>query len=88
MLNAKTEKLLLLCRATANVPGRPHASTLVRWASRGVAGVRLETVKIGGRRYTSAEAIDRFISRTSGRVSQRVERTNPSIDAALDAAGL
>ena len=32
----------------------------------GAGGVRLETVKIGGIRYTSHEAIARFISRCSG----------------------
>ena len=40
--------------------GRPHVSTLHRWASRGCRGVRLETVVIGGTRCTSREAMGRF----------------------------
>jgi hypothetical protein len=30
---------------------------------KGVRGVRLETVMMGGRRYTSAEAVERFFAR-------------------------
>lgn len=40
---------------------RKSLATLHRWRLRGVKGVRLESVKIGGLRYTSLEAIDRFI---------------------------
>lgn len=47
------------------VPGRPHASTIWRWHRRGVKGVRLETVLIGGRRYTSREALARFSERVT-----------------------
>jgi hypothetical protein len=37
-----------------------------RWADTGVDGVVLETVKVGGRRFTSLEAIERFLSRING----------------------
>ena len=40
-----------------------HLSTLWRWAKRGVQGVRLETIRIGGRTYTSREALQRFAIR-------------------------
>jgi hypothetical protein len=43
-----------------------HVSTLYRWASpRGVRGVRLETLKLGGRVVTSVEAVQRFAERCS-----------------------
>ncbi len=44
-------------------PGRRRLgyATLHRWRSEGVRGVRLETILVGGLRYTSREAIDRFI---------------------------
>lgn len=35
-------------------------TTAWRWAKRGVRGVVLETVTIGGRRYTTREAYRRF----------------------------
>jgi hypothetical protein len=43
--------------------GRPaHVATLHRWRARGLHGVRLEAVRIGGPWYTSAEAYARFCS--------------------------
>src|SRR5579859_7175260 len=43
--------------------GKPVSpATLWRWASRGLKGVRLETIKIAGQTCTSDAAIDRFLS--------------------------
>jgi hypothetical protein len=47
------------------LPPRPngkriHISACYRWITRGVRGVTLEVVKIGGSTYTSLEAISRF----------------------------
>lgn len=42
-----------------------HVATLYRWAARGHKGVRLEIVRLGGRVYTSAAALERFIARCS-----------------------
>ena len=39
---------------------RPHASSIWRWARKGVQGVRLESRRIGGRFVTSIEALERF----------------------------
>lgn len=41
---------------------RKSLATLHRWRLHGVRGIRLETLLIGGIRYTSLEAIDRFIA--------------------------
>ena len=40
---------------------RPYLCTLYRWALRGVKGRRIETVLVGRQRYTSVEAINRFM---------------------------
>lgn len=48
---------------------RPHVSTLHRWAQRGLRGVRLETIRVGGLLCTSMEAIQRFFDALSGRHS-------------------
>lgn len=40
--------------------GRLHLRTGFRWAGRGLSGVRLETVLVGGQRYTSVPALQRF----------------------------
>lgn len=42
-----------------------HVSAVYRWISRGVRDVVLESVKIGGQRYTSVEALQRFADRLS-----------------------
>lgn len=41
---------------------RLSLATLHRWRLHGVRGVRLETILVGGLRYTSREAIERFIA--------------------------
>ncbi len=44
--------------------GKPlHPSTPTRWAVYGIGGIRLESQKIAGRRYTSPAAVERFIAR-------------------------
>ena len=47
--------------AAKRLPGRPHISTWHRWRTRGVHGVKLATVKIGGRRMVAADDLQRFI---------------------------
>jgi hypothetical protein len=66
---------------SATVGGhRINRATFERWRTRGVRlpnGGRavLETVRVGGRRYTSAEAVERFVDRTNtGAVSPSVMR--------------
>ena len=64
MIDTSTETLLLPAQAAQAAPSRPHAATIVRWMLTGVAGgLKLESVKVGGRRYTSREALERFIER-------------------------
>ncbi len=44
--------------------GKPlHPSTPARWALYGVNGIRLESRKIAGRRYTTLAALERFLER-------------------------
>ena len=60
MIEIQTESLLSISDAAKSRPSRPHVSTLWRWINRGVRGVQLETCLIGGRRFTSVEALERF----------------------------
>lgn len=63
MLDLNEEKPFNFSTISKQHPIRPSVPTLWRWALRGLRGVRLETIKVGGRRYTTFEAIDRFASR-------------------------
>lgn len=65
MIEIHAERVLTLNDAAAKLPrrrkgSRPHVATLYRWAQRGLRGVRLETIQIGGTTCTSREALQRF----------------------------
>jgi hypothetical protein len=64
------EPAIPLTQATALVPRRRRGrkasvSTLHRWATRGLRGVVLETLQVGGTKCTSAAAMQRFFDRLS-----------------------
>ena len=42
---------------------RIHPSTLWRWHSKGIRGVRLDTLRLGGRILCSVEAVTRFAAK-------------------------
>jgi hypothetical protein len=60
LIDIQWEKLILLCEAAAILPGRPSVTTLWRWRTRGIRGRKLESISIGGRVYTTVEALERF----------------------------
>ncbi len=62
-IDLRVEQPISFVQATEVYATHPSVATLWRWALKGVQGIRLETVKIGGRRFTSIEALDRFASR-------------------------
>jgi len=69
-----TEDVVTLTQARTeleNLTGiRPDKATLTRWIHRGVGGIRLEAIRLGGRNiFTSTQALTRFIearTRTMG----------------------
>lgn len=65
---------------------KPHVSTLWRWCLKGCKGVRLESICIGGKRFVTATAIERFIDASSeARTGQ--QSTQPSALAAPPTPG-
>jgi hypothetical protein len=65
MIDLATEQLVPLQEVPRLLPPRPsgkrvHVSAVYRWAQRGVGGLRLEAVRVGGTTYTSREALQRF----------------------------
>lgn len=69
MIDVYHEKVFPLTEAPKHTPTRAgkriHRATTFRWALHGLRGVRLETIKIGGHRYTSREALARFYAELS-----------------------
>lgn len=81
-----TGGLLTLPEAAKTLPRRVHASTLWRWATRGIKGVKLQLTTIGGRRFLSPEALQEFLNgvravEQSG-AAHRSSRTRESLAAA------
>lgn len=70
MIDISAETLLTLSAAAKRIPGRNgkgvHLGTIGRWAFDGRRGVVLESLVIGGQRYTSVEALQRFVERLNG----------------------
>ena len=50
---------------------RIHISAVYRWVQRGIKGVRLEAIHIGGTSYTSREALQRFASPRGGVLAEK-----------------
>ncbi len=101
MINIHDEELVTLSGAAKRLPhgraGKPvHVATLHRWASPGgLQGVRLETIKVGGIRYTSAEALERFIqlcsvdnARQEPQSTRQRKREIATAEAELERAGI
>src|SRR5262245_45090642 len=65
MIDISSETLLTLLEAARSLPGRVHLSTVHRWRLRGVRGIKLETCRVGGKRYTPREALQRFAEATT-----------------------
>ena len=72
-----------------------HKSTPMRWHARGLRGIKLEAVRIGGTWYTSLEAFGRFSERLTAlaegenvTVSTRSHsRSHKAADSRLDDDG-
>jgi hypothetical protein len=97
-----SEKLISLkaaCRLFPSNKGKSGVamSTLWRWMSTGYRGVKLESFRCGGMRFTSREAVQRFLTRINAPseqpTNQPIEtpaaqrRGHEQAEAALAAAG-
>lgn len=81
-----SEQKLTLNQAARRLGVNP--STTWRWALNGVRGVRLETYSVGVKRYTSVEALERFIAATTAAASNQAvpsdARTPNQLERAID----
>jgi hypothetical protein len=63
MIDLLTETIFPVSEAPEYIPGHPSKGSCWRWVLKGVGGVKLESAVIGGKRFTSHEAIQRFVDR-------------------------
>jgi hypothetical protein len=98
MIDIQNETLVPVAKIPSHVPGRPHLATCWRWIQRGCRGVKLETILVGGRRFTSTLALQTFFDRTTAAAdgTSTVTASTPSAQRKaheracreLDAAGI
>jgi len=62
-VNVLSESVIPMTEVQALLPWPMSLSTVKFWAKVGVKGVKLETARLGGRRLTSKEAVQRFLMR-------------------------
>jgi hypothetical protein len=79
------ENMIPLMEACQHFPVLCSRAAIERWARQGSRGVVLETVLVCGRRYTSTEAIDRFV-RNQLHVEQEKARANRGSKSKKDIA--
>lgn len=64
-----------------------HISTVHRWRLRGIQGIRLESIRVGGRRVTSLQALERFFARTTAAIDgEGPRRATSSRQSAIERA--
>ena len=64
-IDFEKDELLSIPDAPKNIPGRPSPRTVRSWMNPGIRGVRLETILLGGRRWTSKQALKEFVDRVT-----------------------
>jgi len=71
--------------------------TTWRWAMRGTKGIKLESFRVGGRRFTTQEAFARFVEQSTAvangkqpkaRTNLQQQDTNDRDERELDRAGI
>lgn len=67
-IDIQNEKLISFAELATSLPSRRknrpvHVSTIHRWRSSGICGIRLEAIRVGGAWHTTQEAFARFCQR-------------------------
>lgn len=88
----RTETPLALADVPNYLPKRhgkkAHYSTIFRWVTKGARGRVLESKLVGGVRYTTVEAVNRFLNVDGNAPAALPGDDLDSVDQALEAAGL
>lgn len=69
-IDPSRDKLVPLSQIARSLPKKPSPACLWRWHAKGVRGIRLETVVVGGRRYTTERSWSKFVQATTAAAEQ------------------
>lgn len=82
------EQSITLAQVPVHVPKRGgkkvHSSTVYRWATKGARGRVLESVMVGGIRYTTVEAVRRFLTANSHVAKTTKSSLHNELDEAIE----
>ena len=94
-IELSTETAITIAEVPLHIPKRHgrkvHYSTVYRWMTKGVRGRKLESLLIGGVRYTTIEALARFLKLTPQKPAALPESSDDlssAIESALQDAGV
>lgn len=94
-IELSTETLITIAEVPLHIPKRHgrkvHYSTVYRWMTKGVRGRKLESLFIGGVRYTTIEALARFLKLTPQKpvaLPESLGDLGSAIESALQDAGV
>ena len=96
MIDVEHERLIEVAEVPNRLPRRRgkkiHYSTICRWIQRGCRGRRLDSVRVGGIRFTSWEALNRFFAEPHceppPKDSSNRQRAIAKAEAELDSEGI
>lgn len=100
MINTFSETIISINDAAKHVSKisgkKRNRSVIVRWINRGVSGVRLSAIRIGGDLHTSEEALNEFLNRSREARTKRhsqataagIRQSQSEIDAAAEELGI
>lgn len=94
MIDLKKESAITLAEVPSHIPKRKgrkvHYSTVYRWVTKGARGRRLESLLVGGVRYTTVEALGRFLHAQAAVKTPpaKADDTIAAIEDALKDAGV
>lgn len=94
MTPLSNSKEVLTATQVANQPGWPrwHKNTIHRWMRKGCNGVILESFRVGGKRCTTRDHLNKFLADLNGNASQPIPPIQSprqlAAESRLDAAGI
>lgn len=88
MISTATEDLIPFNRVPQHLQKtfghKVHIASVYRWVNRGLGGVRLETIKVGSKRFTSAQALDRLFNGATERKPEHSEAVTADLKTRND----
>lgn len=91
-IDVSRDQLITIAQAARMLPKKPSPASIWRWHARGVHGIRLPTVVVGRRRFTTDQAFQQFV-RLVTEAANRTEKEqrqdqSESVRKELDTHGL